>query len=154
MLKFIVRRIFLLLLTMILVSIAVFLMVESSPGNVARNVLGSFVTPEQEASFLKQTGLDKPIAVRYLYWLLGSDWVASQKAGMPIVRKKTPKGFYEWWAVDKDEKLTRWRLDGDSLIRMSKAASGDLFESDDNQAWASGKENVQFFWESMPGAMP
>ena len=36
--KFIVRRILMLLLTMILVSLAVFLITESSPGNVARNV--------------------------------------------------------------------------------------------------------------------
>ena len=49
MLKFIVRRFFTLLLTMLLVSLAVFLITESSPGNVARNVLGAFVTPEQEA---------------------------------------------------------------------------------------------------------
>ena len=46
---------------MFLVSVAVFLITESSPGNVARNVLGAFVTPEQEASFLAQMGLDKPI---------------------------------------------------------------------------------------------
>ena len=65
MIKFIVRRIFLLLLTMVLVSAAVFLITESSPGNVARNILGAFVTPEQEASFLNQMGLDEPIWRRY-----------------------------------------------------------------------------------------
>jgi peptide/nickel transport system permease protein len=43
---------------MVLVSIAVFLITESSPGNVARNVLGAFVTPEQEASFIRQAGRD------------------------------------------------------------------------------------------------
>ena len=48
--KFIVRRFFLLLLTMLLVSMAVFLITEASPGNVAKNVLGAFITPEQEAS--------------------------------------------------------------------------------------------------------
>jgi peptide/nickel transport system permease protein len=55
---------------MLLVSVAVFLIAESSPGNVARNVLGAFVTPEQEASFLAQVGLDKPVYTRYFYWLL------------------------------------------------------------------------------------
>ena len=74
MVKFIVRRVLLLFLTMILVSMAVFLITESSPGNVVRNVLGAFVTPEQEASFLAQLGLDKPAWQRYLYWLIGSDW--------------------------------------------------------------------------------
>jgi peptide/nickel transport system permease protein len=146
MLKFILRRLLLLLLTMVLVSIAVFLMVESSPGNVARNVLGSFVTPEQEASFLKQTGLDKPIIVRYVYWLLGSDWHASHKVCLSIVRKKTPDGFYEWWAKDKEKRLLRWRLDGDNLIRISKTESGEAIETKDNRAWQPGKNKTQFFW--------
>ena len=59
--KFIVRRFFLLLLTMLLVSMAMLLITQSSPSNVARNVLGAFVTPEQEASFLAQLGLTKPL---------------------------------------------------------------------------------------------
>ena len=95
--KFIVRRILLLMLTMILVSLAVFLITESSPGNVARNVLGAFVTPEQEASFMAQVGLDKPVWVRYVYWLLGSDWSAEHKVGMPLKRITTAEGFVEWW---------------------------------------------------------
>ena len=69
--NFILRRLFLLLLTMLLVSVAVFLITEASPGNVAKNVLGAFITPEQEASFLAQMGLDKPAHVRYTHWLLG-----------------------------------------------------------------------------------
>ena len=59
MIVFILRRFLLLLLTMILVSMAVFYIAESSPGNIAKNVLGAFITPEQEASFIKQNGLDK-----------------------------------------------------------------------------------------------
>jgi peptide/nickel transport system permease protein len=50
--KFIVRRVLLMLLTMLIVSVTVFLITEASPGNVARNVLGIHITPEQEASFL------------------------------------------------------------------------------------------------------
>jgi peptide/nickel transport system permease protein len=38
--KFIVRRVLLMLLTMLIVSVTVFLITEASPGNVARNVLG------------------------------------------------------------------------------------------------------------------
>ena len=86
--KFIVRRFILLLLTMFLVSVAVFLITESSPGNVARNVLGAFVTPEQEASFLAQMGLDAPISTRYLFWFTGSDWLASRKVERALVRAK------------------------------------------------------------------
>ena len=50
--KFILRRLLLMLLTMFLVSVAVFVITAAAPGNVARNVLGIQVTAEQEASFL------------------------------------------------------------------------------------------------------
>ena len=105
--KFILRRLMLLLLTMLLVSVAVFLITESSPGNVARNVLGSFVTPEQEVSFLAQMGLDKPAYVRYVYWLAGSDWHAAGKVGMPLHRTITEEGFQEWWAELPDGRPIR-----------------------------------------------
>ena len=72
--KFIVRRLLLMLLTMFLVSVAVFAITTAAPGNVARNVLGIQITKAQEASFLAQNGLDKPVYARYLYWLVGTDW--------------------------------------------------------------------------------
>ena len=112
--KFIIRRFLLLLLTMVLVSIAVFMITESSPGNVARNVLGAFITPEQEKSFLAQMGLDKPAYVRYINWLIGSDWRASGKVGLPLERTMTEKGFVEWWARLDNGNLIRWKLDGES----------------------------------------
>ena len=77
--KFIVRRLIMLIITMLLVSMAVFVIAEASPGNIARNVLGAFITPEQEASFLAQQGMDKPLWLRYVYWLAGSDWHAQSK---------------------------------------------------------------------------
>ena len=67
MFAFIIRRFFTLLLTMVIVSIFVFAITEASPGNVARNVLGAFITQEQEESFLKQMGLDKPVWSSTLY---------------------------------------------------------------------------------------
>jgi len=146
MVKFIVRRIFLLLLTMFLVSIAVFLITESSPGNVARNVLGSFVTPEQEASFLAQMGLDKPIYLRYMYWLLGSDWHGSRKVGLPLKRVTTQKGFEEWWAVREDGALTRWRLKGDALIALVKFKDGATRRYEDNERWRTNKKGIGRFW--------
>jgi peptide/nickel transport system permease protein len=133
--KFIVRRFFLLLLTMVLVSVAVFLITESSPGNVARNVLGSFVTPEQEASFLAQMGLDKPVYIRYIYWLLGSDWVGSRKVGLPLKRITTEEGFQEWWAVREDGALIRWRLEGEDLIATARLSVGATNEYVNNERW-------------------
>ena len=144
--KFIVRRFLLLLLTMLLVSVAVFLITESSPGNVARNVLGAFVTPEQEASFLAQMGLDTPIHLRYLYWLVGSDWHASRKVGLPLRRITTRKGFVEWWAVREDGVLVRWKLQGEDLIAEAKTVDGTLNEYKDNERWRTTAEVQDIFW--------
>ena len=144
--KFIVRRFFLLLLTMVLVSVAVFLISESSPGNVARNVLGSFVTPEQEASFLAQMGLDKPVYTRYMYWLLGSDWHASRKVGLPLRRITTKEGFEEWWAVREDGALIRWKLQGEDLIAIVRLAQGTISEYFNNERWRRDEQGVSSFW--------
>jgi peptide/nickel transport system permease protein len=132
---------------MVLVSIAVFLITESSPGNVARNVLGAFVTPEQEASFLAQVGLDKPFYVRYLYWLFGSDWSASRKVGMPLKRITTEEGFEEWWAVRSDGALVRWKLEGEDLIAVAKLRSlGVETRYKNNEQWTEEESGRSYFW--------
>jgi len=137
---------FLLLLTMILVSMAVFMITEASPGNVARNILGAFVTPEQEASFLAQLGLDKPVCLRYIYWLVGSDWQASAKVGLPLRRIITAKGFVEWWAVRDNDKRVRWKLSGDDLIAEIQNEDGSVTREKDNDRWATDANGVSTFW--------
>jgi peptide/nickel transport system permease protein len=135
------------LLTMVLVSVAVFLITESSPGNVARNILGSFVTPEQEASFLAQMGLDKPAWVRYVYWLLGSDWLAARKVGLPLEKITTEKGFEEWWAVKEEGTLIRWKLEGEDLIAIEqRVPDGQTTEYPDNDRWQTDDQGVSTFW--------
>ena len=144
--RFIVRRLLLLLLTMLLVSVAVFLITEASPGNVARNVLGAFVTPEQETSFLAQMGLDKPASLRYLYWLVGSDWAARRMIGMPLKRVTSVGGFDEWWAVADEGALLRWKLDGDNLVAIKRTSDGTTREYLDNQRWKTDAKGVGTFW--------
>jgi len=145
--KFIFRRFILLVITMILVSMAVFLITESSPGNVAKNVLGAFITPEQEASFLAQMGLDKPAYVRYVYWLLGSDWLAERKVGLPLRRVTTEDGFVEWWAERPDGALVRWKLEGDDLVAMAKLPSvGIVTEYTNNGRWKAAEDGSRYFW--------
>jgi peptide/nickel transport system permease protein len=144
--KFIVRRTILLLLTMILVSMAVFLITESSPGNVARNILGAFVTPEQEASFINQMGLDEPVWLRYIDWLIGSDWRAKGKVGLPLKRIVTKRGFVEWWAVRRDGKLVQWKLAGDDLIVSIRHEDGTITKETDNDRWVTDAKGVSTFW--------
>jgi len=133
--KFIVRRLLLMLLTMAIVSVAVFAITSAAPGNVARNVLGIEVTPEQEASFLAQNGLDKPVYERYLYWLVGTDWRAIAVTGFPLREIATSEGFLEWWALDKDGTPIRWRLQGEDLIAERRQPDGKAVEANDNGRW-------------------
>lgn len=67
--SFILRRLGFLLLTMALVSAAVFFISEIVPLDVARNILGEFATDEQVASLRERMGLDRPAHVRYAEWV-------------------------------------------------------------------------------------
>lgn len=133
--KFIIRRLLLMLLTMFLVSVAVFAIAEAAPGNVARNVLGIQITPEQEASFLAQWGLDRPIYERYAFWLIGSDWLAVRQTDMPIRQIVSEDGYKEWWALDEFGNYTRWELQGEDLIAHILLPDGSEKEFPDNGRW-------------------
>jgi len=143
---FILRRLVLLLVTMVIVSVGVFIITEASPGNVARNLLGSFVTPEQEASFLNPLGLDEPLWKRYLYWLAGTDWIASKRIGLPLERLTTERGFTEWWAKLPSGDLIRWQLKGEDLVAVIKHQDGRIEEKLDNRRWRKGGGGREFFW--------
>ncbi|MBF0377319.1 MAG: ABC transporter permease [Desulfamplus sp.] len=144
--KFIIRRFFLLVLTMLLVSIAVFLIVESSPGNIAKNVLGAFITPEQEASFLAQQGLDKPLFQRYWFWLVGSDRVAERKCGFELERIETASGFQEWWVKGENGSLMRWNLEGEDLFVYIRKDNVTIEKRKDNERWVKAGDGSSIFW--------
>ncbi len=146
MIVFILRRFILLFFTMVFVSVAVFIIAESSPGNIAKNVLGAFISPEQEASFIRQNGLDKSMAVRYMYWVVGNDWIADKKIGLPLTKILTKEGFEEWWAVGEDDTLVRWRVDGDDLVAISLLPDGTKKETRDNDRWQGTDGDRQEFW--------
>jgi peptide/nickel transport system permease protein len=141
--KFIIRRLLLMLLTMIVVSIAVFLITEAAPGNVARNVLGVHITPEQEASFLNQQGLDEPFYERYFNWLIGTDWRASRRLGMRVRQITTEDGFREWWAVEEDGSLVRWKMEGEDMIALERQPDGSVEEKLDNERWEVKAPSVE-----------
>ncbi len=135
MIKFILRRLLLMLLTMFIVSVAVFAITSAAPGNVARNVLGINVTAEQEASFLAQNGLDKPAIQRYIYWLAGTDWRAGSKIGLTVRQVVSADGFKEWWAVEPDGSLVQWQMEGENLTIRRRQPDGSVVEQPDNARW-------------------
>ena len=64
--KYILRRLGFMLLTMLIVSIAIFLISEAAPGDVARHILGQFASPEQVELLREQMGLTQPLHIRYI----------------------------------------------------------------------------------------
>ena len=66
---FFAKRLFYLVLTMVVVSLIVFLVNELTPGDVARKVLGPFATQDQVDRLTEQMGLNRPVWIRYLEWI-------------------------------------------------------------------------------------
>lgn len=72
MLIFITRRIGFMALTMLLVSMVLFALLETGlTGDVATRVLGPYVSEEQRALWREQNGYDRALHVRYADWLTG-----------------------------------------------------------------------------------
>jgi peptide/nickel transport system permease protein len=65
----VVKRLGLGFLTIIVISVLIFLGIEALPGDVATAILGQEATPETVAAFRKELKLDLPPHVRYFAWL-------------------------------------------------------------------------------------
>jgi hypothetical protein len=75
----IVRRLSLMLLTMLLVSVMIFLVSEVMPVDVARAMLGQNATPQGVQILREQLGLNCPAAWRYVIWMVGDTWIPAAR---------------------------------------------------------------------------
>jgi peptide/nickel transport system permease protein len=147
--KFLIRRVVFLLITLFVVSVAVFAISELAPGNIAINTLGNTITPEQEASFNAQNGLDKPAVMRYRRWMLGSDWEAAQLIGDPVKRIYDEENDrYSWWAVEDDGALyNNYTPDGETIIRVERQPDGSTKEIlTSGDVWTPNEDGLLTFW--------
>jgi peptide/nickel transport system permease protein len=83
----VVKRIGLMFVTLLLVSVVVFTISGLLPGDAAEEKLGQSATPEQVTALRHEMGLDRPAAVRYAEWLGGiatGDPGQSLVANMPV----------------------------------------------------------------------
>lgn len=149
MLLFLARRIFYLVLTLFAVSVAVFAISELAPGNIAINSLGNTITPEQEASFNAQNGLDQPPVTRYVRWMLGSDWQAQGLIGAPVTRIFEPENNRSsWWGVGAGGVLFQHRTDdGETMIRVERLPDGAAREVPlGPEVWQKDAQGFDTFW--------
>jgi peptide/nickel transport system permease protein len=70
-LRTVLQRLGLGLLTLFVVSVVIFFSLELLPGGFAEAILGQGATPETVAAFNKEIGLDRPATVRYVEWVRG-----------------------------------------------------------------------------------
>lgn len=145
--RFLARSIISTIVTMFIVSVALFFLLEVGTGDVAVKILGVFSTEEQRASFRAQLGLDQPAWQRYLDWLAGNDWRARWLVGYPLVSVANPQTReQEWWA-DVAGELTRWKVEDGRLLALRRQPDGSTTSHLVSGGWvedpATGKE---IFW--------
>ena len=67
--RFLVRRMILIVLTLLVVSVAIFVITQILPGNVAQMALGRGATAHDIQVLRHQLGLDRPAYIQYFDWL-------------------------------------------------------------------------------------
>jgi len=81
------RRLPSFLLTLLLISVVTFVVVQVAPGDPAQLILGTEAPPEALADLRAQLGLDRPPLLQYLSWLSGvlrGDLGVSLRHGRPV----------------------------------------------------------------------
>jgi peptide/nickel transport system permease protein len=85
--RFLLRRLSLALLTLLLVSMLVFVAVQLLPGDLGRTTLGPYASEEQVAALNDRLGANDPAPVRYANWLsrfVRGDWGTSATLRQPV----------------------------------------------------------------------
>jgi peptide/nickel transport system permease protein len=86
---YLLRRLLLLLPTLIGVTLVVFLMMRFIPGDPVTNMMGEMFSQEDADRLRHELGLDKPLLVQYGNWLgllLSGDWGHSLFTHQPVLR--------------------------------------------------------------------
>lgn len=146
MVRFLVRSVVSTIVTILLVSIGLFILIEVGSGDISVKILGVFSTPEQRASYRAQLGLNAPIWQRYLDWLVGNDWWAKSRMTYPLITVKNPKTReMEWWA-DIDGQATRWKMEEGELKRLLRQEDGFSKVVAAESDWIKSDDGNDFFW--------
>jgi len=146
MIRFLVRSVVSTIVTILLVSIGLFLLIEVGSGDISVKILGVFATPEQRASYRAQLGLDAPVWQRYLDWLIGNDWRAKSRMTYPLITlKNTKTKETEWWA-DVGGQATRWKMEKGELKRLLRQEDGFSKAVPAVSDWIKGENSEYFFW--------
>lgn len=87
--RYLIRRVALLMVTLLITSIIIFALTQLLPGDVARLMLGRQARPEAVEALRQDLGLYDPVPVQYARWLGGfvtGDWGTSYTGGEYAIR--------------------------------------------------------------------
>ena len=144
--RFLVRSLISTVVTMFLVSILLWLLLDIAAGDVTVKLLGVFATTEQRASYRAQLGLDASSWQRYLDWLIGSDWRAEAQLGLPLVTFQDDlTGEQIWWAV-VDGTPTQWRMQAGELTAIQRQPDGTIVAAPVGARWVADEDGSDYFW--------
>jgi peptide/nickel transport system permease protein len=85
---YLLRRVLQIIPTVLMISLVVFVMMQSVPGDPVVALLGDAYTAEDAAQMREAYGLDRPIVVQYVIWLgrlVRGDWGTSILSGRPVL---------------------------------------------------------------------
>src|SRR5512137_1080787 len=109
--RYIVRRFLQAIPLLFIISIALFVLMQNI-GDPLATMGGRRPTKKEDRERLtRQLGLDKPVMVQYLYWLVGNDWTKVDLDGDGVAetqgtRKGVLRGDFGTSLVDKRPALT------------------------------------------------
>ncbi len=87
---YILRRLLQIVPTVLMITLVVFVMMQSIPGDPVVALLGDAYTEEDAIKMREQYGLDRSVAVQYLIWLgrlVQGDWGTSVLSGQPVLKE-------------------------------------------------------------------
>ena len=94
MIKYVLKRIALLIPIMLGVSAIIFTLKTFTPGDPVRQILGNSASEEQMEAKREELGLDKPVVVQYVNYITGvcrGDFGKSYRTGEPVLRELAPR---------------------------------------------------------------
>src|SRR5437899_10473817 len=86
---YVLRRLLEIVPTILMITLVVFVMMRSIPGDPVVALLGDAFNEEDAVKVRTEYGLDKPILVQYVIWLgklVQGDWGTSILSGRPVLK--------------------------------------------------------------------
>jgi len=150
--RFVLRSCISALVTMLVVSLLLFFMIEYGSGDITIKLLGIESTQEQRDSYRNQLGLNQSAWTRYFTWLVGNDWwlegrVGGGQLGAIVAIENPQTQEPEWWVEGSTGERLRWEMEGGELAELVHQPNGSSTKRPaDDAIWFTAEDGTQQFW--------